>query len=118
MGVRDAWQALWRTKQNAGAPLLVRAGIGQPRFTPRRYDRLAEEGYQKNVIAYRCVRLIAQNAAAVPWRLSRRRGGHRRLAEHPLIDLLSRPNPMQGGAGFSGPIDKNLHPFARRTHHG
>lgn len=98
MGVRDAWQALWRTKQSAGGPLLVRAGIGQPRFTPRRYDRLAEEGYRKNVIAYRCVRLIAQNAAAVPWRLSHRRGGRRQLAEHPLIDLLSRPNPMQGGA--------------------
>jgi hypothetical protein len=61
MGVRDAWQALWRTKQSAGGPLLVRAGIGQPRFTPRRYDRLAEEGYRKNVIAYRCVRLIAKN---------------------------------------------------------
>ncbi len=98
MGVRAAWRALWR-KQSAGAPLLVRFGVGQPRFTPRRYDRLAEEGYQKNVVAYRCVRLIAQNAAAVPWQLFRRRGARRvQVPEHPLLELLCRPNPMQGGA--------------------
>jgi HK97 family phage portal protein len=84
-------------KTSAAAPLLVQFGTGQPRFTPRRYDRLAEEGFRKNVIAYRCIRLIAQNAAAVPWSLYQGHQGNRvKLHDHPLLSLINRPNPMQG----------------------
>jgi HK97 family phage portal protein len=83
------------TKQSAAAPLLAQFGLHQPRFTPRQYDRLADEGYQKNVIAYRCIKLISQSAAAVPFLVFENR---QRLEEHPLLDLLQRPNPVQGGA--------------------
>ncbi len=82
-------------KASATAPLLVQFGAHQPRFTPRQYDRLADEGYRKNVIAYRCIRLIAQNAAAVPWIVYQ---NGREVEKHPLLDLLNRPNPGQGGA--------------------
>ncbi len=86
-------------KSSRAAPLLVQFGLHQPRFTPRQYDRLADEGYQKNVIAYRCIRLISQNAAAVPWVLYKGKGAEKiRLEDHPLLTLLQRPNPMQGGA--------------------
>ena len=86
-------------KTSQTGPLLVQFGLHQPRFTPRQYDRLADEGYQKNVIAYRCIRLISQNAAAVPWVLYKGKGADRkRLEDHPLLSLLHRPNPMQGGA--------------------
>ena len=84
MGLGEAWRAL-RTKASATHPLMVRFGLGQPRWTPRRYDRLAEEAYQNNVIAYRCIRLIAQNAAAVPWLVFERQGG---------AELLSRSKPI------------------------
>ncbi len=83
------------TKASRSGPLLVQFGLHQPRFTPRQYDRLADEGYQKNVIAYRCIRLISQNAAVVPWRLYK---GKEQLEDHPLLTLLKKPNPMQGGA--------------------
>ena len=100
MGLGNAWRAL-RTKASATHPLLVHLGLGQPRWTPRRYDRLAEEAYRNNVVAYRCIRLISQNAAAVPWLVFERRGARRReLERHPLLDLLGRPNPRQGGAQF------------------
>jgi len=91
------WKNFFRreTKESAAAPLLVQFGLHQPRFTPRQYDRLANEGYQKNVIAYRCIRLISQSAAAVPFALYRNK---QRLQEHPLLELLQRPNPVQGGA--------------------
>lgn len=89
------------TKASSTAALSVSLGNQQPRFTPRRYDRLAEEGFRKNVIVYRCVRLIAQNAAAVPWIVFRGRGPDRqRLGDHELIRLLEKPNPIQGGAEF------------------
>ena len=38
------------SKASKTAALLVQWGGGQPRFTPRQYDQLASEGYQKNVI--------------------------------------------------------------------
>ena len=86
-------------KSSNAAPLLVQFGLHRPRFTPRQYDRLADEGYQKNVIAYRCIRLISQNAAAVPWVLYKGKGTDRmRLEDHPLLTLLDHPNPTQGGA--------------------
>jgi HK97 family phage portal protein len=85
------------TKQSTAAPLLLPFGLHQPRFTPREFGKLAEEGYQKNVIAYRCIKLISQSAAAVPFLLYK---GKRRLENHPLLDLLQRPNPSQGGAAL------------------
>jgi HK97 family phage portal protein len=91
------WKNIFRreTKASAAAPLLVQYGLHQPRFTPRQYDKLAEEGYQKNVIAHRCIRLISQTAAAVPWTLHK---NGQRLEDHPLLKLLQRPNPLQGGS--------------------
>ena len=102
MGIKNSFKSWLKTrdqKASQSSPLLVRfGGAGQAQFTPRQYDRLAEEGYQKNVIAYRCIRLIAQNAASVPWVLFEGRGPLRRkLHEHPLLSLLSNPNPAQGG---------------------
>ncbi len=106
MGFAEKFTKLWNKesvigkekKASASAPLLVQFGANQPRFTPRRYDSLAEEGYQKNVIVHRCIKLIAQNAASVPWTLYQGHAGHKTpLFDHPLIKLLKQPNPMQGG---------------------
>lgn len=92
-------------KSSRGGALLVPFGAQQARFTPRQYDQLAAEGYQKNIIAYRCIRLISQNAAAVPFAVFRGKGKNRqRLEEHPLLSLLQSPNPVQGGAELFGAI--------------
>ena len=37
-------------KQSQVAPLIAAQSYGKPVWTPRRYDKLSEEGYQKNVI--------------------------------------------------------------------
>lgn len=70
-------------------------GTGAPRWTSRDMARLAEEGYRKNVIAHRSIRLIAEGAAGVPWRLY---AGDMAVDRHPLLDLLARPNPTSGRA--------------------
>jgi len=86
-------------KTSRAAPLLVPYGVKEPKFTPRHYDTLAAEGYQKNAVAFRCISLVSQNAAAVPWQLFDGEGASRRRVEaHPLLELLKKPNPMQGGA--------------------
>jgi len=42
---------------------------------------------------YRCVSLIAQGVASVPWRLYNR---DKWVESHPLLSLLQNPNPQQG----------------------
>src|SRR4051812_45909284 len=70
---------------------------GRPLWTPRDYAALAREGFQRNPVVHRAVRLIAEAAASLP--LSLIEDG--RLADaHPLAALLRRPNPREGGARF------------------
>jgi HK97 family phage portal protein len=63
-------------------------------WTRRGFVSLASEGFQKNPVVYRCVRLIAEAAARVPLRVS---DGGKEAAEHPLLALLARPNARQAG---------------------
>jgi HK97 family phage portal protein len=84
-------------KASATAPLLLSYGSHQPVWTPRQYDTLAEEGYQKNIIVYRCVSLIARGVGSVPWKLYR---GDTCLETHPLLNLLHAPNPQQSLGRF------------------
>jgi len=101
MRLAQAWRRLWEQKASAIAPLMIGFGANGARLTPRRYDRLAEEGFRSNVVVHRCVRLVAQSAAAVPWLLYEGSGARRReLERHGLLDLLERPNPTQGGASL------------------
>ena len=55
-----------------------------PRWTGRSYEQLVHEGYRKNVVVHRCVRIISESAASVPFLLYR---GDKRLERHPLLDL-------------------------------
>lgn len=70
---------------------------GRPVWTPRDYAALSREGFQKNAVVHRAVRLVAESAAAVPLGLVRK---GRSLSEHPLLALLARPNPREGGQRF------------------
>ena len=81
-------------KQSRVAPAIAFHTLGRPVWTPRDYAALADEGFQRNAVAYRCVRAIAEAAASVPWLLYE---GPRELAEHPLLTLLERPNAAQAG---------------------
>ncbi len=71
--------------------------VGRPVWTPRDYGALAREGFQKNAVVHRAVRLVAEAAAALPLVLLERGRG---VAEHPLIALLRRPNAREGGQRF------------------
>jgi len=93
-------------KTSAAGPVIAWSGVGQARWTPRRYDALAEEGFRKNVIAYRCVMQIATACSAVPWMLYDQNGAE--LDRHPLLDLLRYPNPLQDGVSFMESVYANL----------
>ena len=84
-------------KASRTGQLIALQSAGRARWTPRDYAALAREGYHRNAIVHRAVKLVAENAASVPFlRLRGRRGAR----PHPLLDLLARPNPRQDGAAF------------------
>jgi HK97 family phage portal protein len=85
------------SKASRTGALLALISEGRARWTPRDYAALAREGYQKNPVAHRCVRLIAQSIAGLPLVLT---DGARELDAHPLLDLLARPNPRETRAEF------------------
>lgn len=86
-----------REKASQTSSLVACNVVGKPVWTPRQYDALAREGYSQNVIVYRAVNLVSRSAASVPWRLHL---GNKEIIAHPLLDLLHKPNPLQGGASF------------------
>ncbi len=85
-------------KASAAGPLVAYTEVGRARWTPKRYDALAEEGFRRNVVAWRCVTEVARAAATIPFVLYDMRGDE--LEDHPLLDLIDRPNPLQSGPQF------------------
>ncbi|HEY0302203.1 MAG TPA: phage portal protein [Rhizomicrobium sp.] len=83
--------------QHKSAPLIALSLGARARWSPRDYAGLAREGVMKNAIVYRCVRMIAESAASVPFLLY---DGEAELSAHPLLALLARPNPEEDGATF------------------
>ncbi len=82
-------------KASAARPLIAFQRLGAAVWSPRDYASLARAGYERNVVAYRCVRLVAEAAAAVPLQV---REGGAVMTRHPFGDLLKKPNPEQSGA--------------------
>ncbi len=62
------------------------------------YESLAREGYMSNSVVFACIREIAEASAGVPWQLFQTAPGGAReeIVDHPLLQLIDRPNPFQG----------------------
>jgi HK97 family phage portal protein len=92
-----AYLAAPETKASRTARLLAYESGGRARWTPRDFAALAREGYLANAVVHRAVRLIAENAAACHFLVFE---GAREHEAHPLLQLLTRPNPRQDGGVF------------------
>lgn len=78
--------------------ILLQTTPGIPVWPRRNYEAFAREGYSNSAIVYACVNEIAKAIGGLHWLVQQRRAGRwRELDEHPLLSLLDRPNPMQGG---------------------
>jgi len=87
-----------RTNEIKSSPLIALSlAGGRASWCARDYAGLAREGVMKNAIAYRCVRMIAEGAASVPWLLY---DGVQELDTHPLLSLLTAPNPQEAGVSL------------------
>lgn len=91
MGWRDWFRKAPEAKESAAARLMVLTP-GQPVWSPRNYGSFAKEAYAKNVVAYQAINRIGDALASVKIGVYKR---NKELAEHPLLTLLKRPNPLQ-----------------------
>lgn len=91
---------LFRTKQavptevkaSAAQPLVAFHGNGRAAWSPRDINSLMRNGFAGNPVGFRCVKMVAEAAAAVPLILQ---DGTTRFDTHPILDLLRRPNETQ-----------------------
>ncbi len=82
-------------KSSAVAGVVSFQGAGRAAWSGRDSASLARNGFIGNPVGFRCVKMIAEAAAAVGLVLA---DGERRYEAHPLLGLLARPNPAQGRA--------------------
>jgi HK97 family phage portal protein len=80
--------------ERKGGQVMLSLAQGQASWTRRGFASLAAEGFMRNPVVYRCVRMIAEAANDVPLVVEE---NGQRLNGHPLLDLLARPNPRQSG---------------------
>jgi HK97 family phage portal protein len=93
------------TKASRTAQLIQFDSGGRARWTPRDYASLAREGFLKNPIVHRSVKLVAENVAAASLILY---DGPHPLNVHPLLDLVAKPNPREDRVGFLEAVVANL----------
>lgn len=88
----------WITgRKMATRPQMAMPSQLKAQWTSRQYAPLVKEGYEKNVIVYRCVSMIARGIAMVPWLVYE---GDTELINHPLLQLFQHPSPGESGASF------------------
>ena len=85
------------TKANEARQIISVQSLGQSKSSPRDYESFSREGYQANAIVFTAVSRIASKCSTIRMKLFKNQGsGRTEVATHPILDLLSRPNPVQG----------------------
>jgi HK97 family phage portal protein len=102
---RNSKPAPDETKASAAAPVVAFHGAGRASWSARDTRTLTRVGFLGNPVGFRCVRLIAEAAAAVPVVVQ---DAARRFDAHPALDLLAAPNPGQGGSALMESLYGNL----------
>ncbi|MEO0390487.1 MAG: phage portal protein, partial [Pseudomonadota bacterium] len=82
-------------KASAAGRVIAHHSAGRVAWSPRDAVSLTKAGFAANPVGFRCVKLIAEAAAALPLVLQDRTN---RYDTHPVLDLVERPNAGQGRA--------------------
>lgn len=97
MGLLNKLREFLFAKQAPGQMSVV-SELSHTAWSNRDYHAFAEQAYQKCVIAYRSINLIARGLGSIP--LYVLDGDDEVDDDHELVKLLSRPNPRCGGGSF------------------
>jgi len=72
-------------------------GYGETTWSSSEPASLAREGFMKNPVVYRCIRMIGEAAASLPWLLYE---NEHELDAHPMLNLLNQPRQGLCGQEF------------------
>lgn len=99
--------AAFDTKAAKGRPhpMVALGEPGRAAWSGRDYATLVRQGYARNPTVFRAVRLVAEAVGAVPLYVIE---NGKEADEHPLLDLLARPNPRQTSASFREAVASHL----------
>ena len=86
------------TKASRAQRAVAISVTGRPVWTPRDYAALSREGFQKNAVVHRSVRLVAEAAASLPLTLMRDGAA---LGAHPLLISCAAPIRARADSAFS-----------------
>lgn len=107
MGIIDRVQSFFRSnpeaKESAVAPMMARAQTPRAVYSADNLEAYSRFGYGRNGVVYRCISALGKGMGNVPWQLMRGYGKNMKEVEddrHPLLDLLNKPNPRDGGSAF------------------
>jgi HK97 family phage portal protein len=84
-------------ERKAAGGFLSLTSEGRASWTGRSYASLSREGFMRNPVAHRCVRMVSEAAACVPLLIYEQ---DRERPDHPLLHLLRQPNARMSGPDF------------------
>lgn len=93
--LKKGGEAVPEKKASASGPVIAFHGAGRVAWSARDTASLMKTGFAGNPVGFRAVKMIAEAAAALPVVFQ---SAERRYEEHPLVELMARPNPSQGRA--------------------
>lgn len=81
-----------RETKNVSGSLIAFHAAGNAIWSSLETGGFANKAFARNPVVYRCVRMISEAAASMPLMV---RENNLELDEHPVLDLLSKPNERQ-----------------------
>lgn len=87
-------------KQDDAMRAILAVGPYTAKWMQTDYETFAREGYAGNSYVYACIRQIAMAVAGIPWKVYESDQKKKTFADHPLLNLIHRPNPRQSQGKF------------------
>lgn len=84
------------TKKSRGFKLHM-TGMQPALWRSTKFPSYAKEGYEINVVAHSAINRIARAVSSLHWQV-RLPSGEVLTEDHPYLDLIRRPNPIQSGS--------------------
>lgn len=91
------WPFTKRETKGGSLGVSMVGGLPSVRWSERTARTYSTEGYERCVIVSRCVQVLARSVASIPIRIEI---GGEAQENHPLLDLLAKPNPTMAQRAF------------------
>lgn len=92
---------LFGQKESQARIVTTVSSVGRPVETDANYENFAKKGYAKNIVVFAAIQKITGSAKGIRWELySKGRRQSSEITEHPLLNLINKPNPMQSTPDF------------------